>query len=166
MLKPIEQHFSRRTAGRMVVELFLRHGFAVHPDGTIWCGPVEMAPAKIGRALKVDRRVVIATATQIASHEELLSIFSQLQPRSYIGSAAARLGFDTIEISADAHAPGIVSEITHVLAAHKISIRQLIADDPDLFPEPRLSIVINGRLPTKCLQALRKLPSAKKISIF
>ena len=165
MWKSIERHFARRTAGRAVVEAFLRYGLCVHADGSIYCGPFEMAPAKIGRALQVDRRVVIATAKQIAGHEELISIFAKLQPRAYVGEVASRLGFDTIEISADAHASGIVSDVTHILSEHKVNMRQIIADDPDLFPEPKLSIVVDGRLPLKTLQALRRLPSAEKIAI-
>ncbi|VVB56780.1 Uncharacterised protein [uncultured archaeon] len=165
MWKSIEQHFSRRSAGRQVVEAFLRYGLSVRTDGSVYCGPFEMAPAKIGRALNVDRRVVIATAKQIAGHEDLLSIFSKLQPRACIGGAAAKLGFDTIEISADARASGIVSDVTRILSSHKLIIRQIIADDPDLFPEPKLLIVVGGRLPVKALQELRKLPFAEKIAI-
>jgi hypothetical protein len=165
MWKSIEKHFERKTAGRRVVEAFLRYGLSVHADGEVYCGPFGMAPAKIARALNVDRRVVIATAQQIAAHEDLLAVFAKLQPRAYIGDAAHKLGFDCIEISADAHAPGIVSDVTRILSENKATIRQIIADDPDLFPEPKLSIVVDGRLPIKCLQALRRLPSAEKIAI-
>lgn len=166
MWKSIEKHFARRTAGRKVVEAFLRFGLSVHADGSIHAGPIEMAPAKIGRALGVDRRVVIDTARQIAGHGDLLNIFFRLQPRAYIGESAKKLGFDSIEISAsDAHATGIVAQVTAVLAENKIKIRQIIADDPDLFPDPKLSVVINGRLSNKALAALRKLPSAEKITI-
>lgn len=165
MWKSIEKHFARRSAGRLVVEAFLRYGMAVHNDGSIYCGPFEMAPAKIGRALGVDRRVVIATAAQIAAHEDLISIFARLQPRAYVGDVASKLGFDCIEISADAHASGIVSDVTRILSEYKVTIRQIIADDPDLFPEPKLSIVIDGRMSLKALQALRRLPSAEKIAI-
>jgi len=165
MWKSIEKHFARRSAGRLVVEAFLRYGISVHPDGEVYCGPFEMAPAKIGRALGVDRRVVIATAQQIAGHEDLISIFARLQPRAYVGDVASKLGFDCIEISADAHAPGLVSQVAGVLNEHKVMIRQIIADDPDLFPEPKMSIVVDGRLSVKALQALRRLPSAEKITI-
>ncbi len=165
MWKSIESHFSRRSAGRTVVDAFLRYGLSVHPDGAVYCGPFEMAPAKIGRALNVDRRVVIATAKQIATHEDLLSIFARLQPRASLGQAAAKLGFDTIEISADAHAMGVVSDVTRLLCEHKLLIRQIIADDPDLFPDPKLTIVMGGHMPVKALQALRKLPFAEKIAI-
>lgn len=166
MWKSIEKHFAHRTAGRRVVEAFLRFGFSVHPDGAVFAGPVEMAPAKIGRALGVDRRVVIDTARQIAEHEALLDIFYRLQPRAYIGESAKKLGFDSIELSAtDARSVGIVSQVTGLLAEHKIRIRQIIADDPDLFPEPKLSVVVDGKLSTKALIALRKLPSAEKITI-
>jgi uncharacterized protein len=165
MLNTIEKYFSRRSAGRLVAESFLRYGMSVDSKGAIFCGPFEMAPAKIGRALGIDRRVVIAVAAQIASHEDLLSIFGKLQPRAYIGDCAKKLGFDSIEISADAHAAGIVESVAKIFSDNKIMIRQIIADDPDLFPEPKLNIVADGRLSAKVIGQIRKLESAEKIAI-
>lgn len=165
MFKTIEKHFRRSSAGRLVAESFLRHGISVNSNGGIFCGPYEMAPAKIARGLGMDRRVVIAVARQISSHEDLRSIFSKLQPRAFIGDGARKLGFGSIEISADPHAAGIVSQVTALLASSKITIRQIIADDPELFPEPKLNIVVDGKLPSRVLGKLRKLPFAEKITI-
>lgn len=165
MFKTIEKHFSRRSAGRLVAESFLRHGISVNGKGEIFCGPFEMAPAKIARSLGIDRRVVIGVAHQIAHHGELLAIFGRLSPRAYVGDCAKQLGFDSLEISADAHATGVVEAVARIFAEHKVAIRQIIADDPDLFPEPKLSIVVDGRLPAKVLAKIRKLPQAEKITI-
>ncbi len=165
MYKTIEKYFRRRSAGRLVVESFLRHGLSVDGNGRIFCGPFEMAPAKMGRAIGVDRRVVIAVARQIAQHNDLLVIFGKLQPRAYIGESAKKLGFDSIEISADAHSAGIVGAVAKIFADNKIMIRQIIADDPDLFPEPKLNIVVDGRLPSRALAQIRRLPMAEKIAI-
>lgn len=160
-----EEHFSRHSAGRLVVEAFLKYGYGVHSDGSVWCGPVAMAPAKIAHALGVDRRVVLAAAKKIASHESLLEVFATLQPRADFSECAKALGFDAIEICADAHASGIVSQVAGVLAARKAALRQVIADDPDLFSDPKLTIVVDGKLDLKTLDLLRKLPCAKKITI-
>ncbi len=165
MYRTIEKYFSRKTAGRLVVEAFLRHGFSVDGKGKILAGNVELAPAKIGRALGVDRRVVIGVARQIAGHGDLLAIFGRLQPRAFIGDSAKRLGFDSIEISADAHAAGVVATVSKILAEHKVAIRQMVADDPDLFPEPKLNIVVDGRLSNSVLNAIRKSRVAEKIAI-
>ncbi|MFH1095679.1 MAG: hypothetical protein V1728_05675 [Candidatus Micrarchaeota archaeon] len=165
MWKLFEEHFSRHSAGRLVVEAFLKYGYSVHPDGTVWCGPVAMAPAKIAQALGVDRRVVLSAAKKIASHEGLLKVFAPLQPRADFSDCAKELGFDAIEISADAHASGVVSQVTGVLSQRKVALRQVIADDPDLFLDPKLTIVLDGKLDAKTLELLRKLPCAKKITI-
>lgn len=165
MWEPIEEHFSGRSAGRKVVELMLKHGFSVDEKATIYSGPVEIAPAKFARAIGVDRRVVIDTAKEIASNQALLVVFSKLQPRAFGGLCSKTLGFDCIQIEADANATGIVAEVTAVLYQDKIKIRQIIADDPELFPNPKLNIIINGRLPAKTFSRLRTLSFAHKITI-
>jgi len=165
MFKTIEKYFSRKSAGRLVVESFLRYGISVQPDGNAYCGGIELAPAKVGRTLGVDRRVVISVSKQIAGHEDLLAIFARLQPRAYVGESAHKLGFDSIEISADSHATGIIAAVTGILAKNKIAIRQIIADDPDLFPDAKLNIVVNGRLNARTLSEIRALGMAEKITI-
>lgn len=165
MYKTIEKYFSRKSAGRLVVESFLRYGISVQPDGNAYCGTIELAPAKVGRALGVDRRVVISVSKQIASHEDLLAIFGRLQPRAYVGESAHKLGFDSIEISADSHATGIVAAVAGILAKNKIAMRQIIADDPDLFPDAKLNIVTDGKLTAKALSEIRALGLAEKIAI-
>jgi uncharacterized protein len=165
MWEQIEQHFSRRSAGRKVVELMLKHGFSVDDKGVIYAGPIELAPAKIGRAIQVDRRVVIDTAKEISAHPILLSVFSKLQPRAFGGLCSKTLGCDCIIIEADANATGIVSDVTSILSEHNIKIRQIIADDPELFPSPNLNIIIDGRLPSKTFTKLRTLTFWHKITI-
>jgi predicted regulator of amino acid metabolism with ACT domain len=165
MWEPIEAYFIRRSAARKVVEAFLRYGFCVDENGTIFAGPVELAPAKIGRALEVDRRVVIETAKEISKDKSLFSVFSKLQPRAFGGLCSKTLGFDCIQIEADAHASGIVSEVTKVLYENNIKIRQIIADDPELFPNPKLSIILDGKISSTAFSKLRSLPFAQKITL-
>ena len=121
------------------------------------CGPIELAPAKFARAVGVDRRVVISAAKEIASDPEMADVFSRLVPTANVAGAARMLGHDVIEIDADPNTVGLVGKVSSLLARHKVGIRQIIADDPDLYPEPKMRLVVEGRLPRKAAEELRAL---------
>ena len=157
MLDLLEKFFENARGRKLVVTEFLRLGLKVDGQGKIYVGAIELAPAKIGRALGVDRRVVIDTANAIAGDEKLLQIFYRLEPRAFIGNAAKDLGLDSIEIRADPKKKGIVAEVTKVLAENNILIRQVISDDPELFPDPVLTIIIEGKLNTRVIKKLKEL---------
>src|SRR5271157_1647071 len=76
----IEDAFLRYPLRKKVAELFLKYGLRIDAKGSIYCGGIGLSPAKIGRALHVDRRVVIKTAQMIASVKELSDNFSGLVP--------------------------------------------------------------------------------------
>jgi predicted regulator of amino acid metabolism with ACT domain len=135
----------------------MRLGVRVDSKGKLYTDTIELAPAKIARALGVDRRVVIETARDLAADSELFQIFSVLAPTANVSRAARVLGHDVIEIDADPNTMGLVGKVTSILARHKVVIRQIIADDPDLYPEPKMHIVIDGKLPPGALSDLRSL---------
>lgn len=164
MLRYLEERFAGQRAKIRVVSEFLRLGIRVGAKGAVFCGPIELAPAKVGRALSVDRRVVIETAKEIASDPRLMAIFSELYPVANVSMAARALGHDVLEIDADPNSIGLVSEVSGILARHKVKIRQIIADDPELYPEPKMRVVAEGRIPPQALAKLRKL-SLQSISI-
>jgi predicted regulator of amino acid metabolism with ACT domain len=157
MWRYLEKHFSGQRAKLKVVSAMLRLGLRVDSKGRVYCGQIEIAPAKFARAVGVDRRVVSEAASGIASDSELLSIFSRLQPTADVSGAAKLLGNDVIEIDADPNTVGLVSSVSAILARHKVGIRQIIADDPDLCPEPKMHVVADGRIPQKALSEMRKL---------
>ena len=113
----------------------------------------------------MDRRVVIETAKAITKDDKLFHIFYKLEPRAFIGNAAKELGFDVIELRADPKKKGIVAGVTKVLADNNIVIRQVISDDPDLFPDPVLTIIIDGKLNANIIKKLRELDFAESILI-
>ncbi|MCX8174991.1 MAG: amino acid-binding ACT domain protein [Candidatus Micrarchaeota archaeon] len=157
MLRYVEEFFAGRRAALKVVGAFLRLGIRVDEAGKLYCESIELAPAKVARALSVDRRVVIETAREIASDPQLYPVFSGLLPIANVERAAKFFGHDVIEIGENPCSMGVVAKVTGILAKNKVNIRQIIADDPDLYPEPRLRIVIDGRLPQKALLEVRKL---------
>lgn len=161
----LEDAFLRYPMRRKVAELLLRQGMRVDKNGNIFCGSVEASPVKIARAVGVDRRVVLETAQLIRDVPELFRIFEGLEPTAYIRGVAKHLGFEVIEIEAEPHAKGIVSSVTAIIAGAGISIRQLVCDDPDIYPNPKLTIVLEKRLPPDAFMKLRELKDIRKLSI-
>lgn len=165
MKKLIENFFENARGKKLVVTEFLRLGLRVGGKGKIYVGNIEVAPAKIGRALGVDRRVVIETAKSIAEDDKLLQIFYKLESRAFIGNAAKELGFETIEIRADPNKKGVAAKVSGILADTGIVIRQIISDDPDIFPDPVLTIIIDGKLSGSIIKKLKELSFAESITI-
>ena len=161
----LEDAFLRYPMRRKVAELLLCQGLHVDKDERIFSGAIEISPVKISRALKVDRRVVLETAQMIRATPELFGIFNGLEPTSSIKGVAKTLGFEVIEIEAEPHAKGIVSAVTTIVADAGISIRQLICDDPDIYPNPKLTIVLEKRLPANAFLKLRGLKDIRRLSI-
>ncbi|MEK6981741.1 MAG: amino acid-binding ACT domain protein [Candidatus Micrarchaeota archaeon] len=165
MLDILEKFFENARGRKLVAIEFLRLGLKVDGTGKIYVGEIEIAPTKIGRALGVDRRVVIETAKEIANDEKLLQIFYKLESRSFIANAAKEFGFDVVELRANPKAKGIVAEVTKILADCGIVIRQIITDDPELFPDPVLTIIINGKLNAKVVKKLKELSFMESLKI-
>ena len=161
----LEKFFEGQRARRVVAEAMLRYGLRVDTSGKIYCNKIEIAPAKMARALGVDRRVVIDTAEEIVENDFLFDIFHSLEPRSNIVHAAKVLGLDSIEIRANPRRIGVVAAVTKILAKNKIGIRQIIADDADLFPDPILTIIVDGKLSGKVIEEIRKLKHAEQITL-
>jgi predicted regulator of amino acid metabolism with ACT domain len=157
MLQYLEERFAGQRAKLRVVSTMLRLGLRVDAKGKLYCDTIELAPAKMGRAMGVDRRVVIETAREIAQDPKLFAIFSSLLPISNVSGAAKYFGHDVIEIDADPNTVGLTAKVTSILARHKVGIRQIITDDPDLYPEPKMMMVVDGKLPRKAADELRGL---------
>ena len=157
MWQYIEERFAGKQAKLRVVSTMLRLGLRVDPSGRIFCDNIEIAPAKFARAIDVDRRVVIEAAGDIAADKQLLGVFSHLLPTANVAGAARQLGHEVVDIDADPNSVGLTAKVTAIMARHKVKIRQIIADDPDLYPEPKLHLVLEGRLPRAAAEELRNL---------
>ena len=157
MLQYLEERFAGQRAKLRVVTTMLRLGIRVDGKGRLYCDSIGLAPAKMGRAIGVDRRVVIETAREIAADPKLFEIFSSLFPISNVSRAAKHFGHDVVEIDADPNTVGLTAKVAAVLARHKVGIRQIITDDPDLYPEPKMMVVVQGKLPRKAVDDLRSL---------
>jgi len=165
MYKILDKAFQDSPGKRKVAEAMLRYGLRVDEKGRIFCAEIELSPAKMARALGVDRRVVIETGRSIANDDKLYGIFSQLLPTAFIGKVADKLGFESIEIRAEPHQKGIVAKVSALVADSGIGIRQIVADDPDIYPEPKLTLILEKRLDGATINKLRKIDAIQEIVI-
>jgi predicted regulator of amino acid metabolism with ACT domain len=115
----------------------------------------------------VDRRTVRDTAQLISTDSVLKSVFERIRPAGpFLADAAKFLGYSVIEIYADSHTVGIVAQAAALIAQENIAIRQAVADDPDLTPEPKLTLVVEKEPSGAVLQKMLKIPSVTKISAY
>ena len=77
---------------------------------------------------------------------------------------------DTVSIKyatpADARKTGILANAAMILTQNALSIRQAIVDDPELSPEPKLTIIVEKKIPGKLIPELLKISGVEKVSIY
>jgi len=158
----LKEYPGRLRVTRALVEL----GLSVR-DGRIFCGDIEQSELKIARAIGVDRRTVRETAEFIESDSVLGSVFKGLKPAGpFLPNVARFLGYRVIEIYADPHVVGIVAEASTLISQEGISIRQAVADDPDLSPEPKLTLVVQREPSGETLQKMLNIPGVTKVATY
>ncbi len=164
MWKKIVEKFERYPSQIVVAKEFLRLGISVK-NGKAYCGDIELVPTKIAEALGVDRKVVVSAIQNIESDEELRKVFSSLKPVANITEVARILGFGVLEVYAESHKVGIVAGITSILAREGISIRFILAEDPELSVESKLTIVTDSKIPGRLVDEFLKVDGVQKIVI-
>jgi hypothetical protein len=153
----------RQKVARALVEL----GLSIRDGNKIFCGGIELSDVKIARCLNVDRRTVRETAELISSDAELRPVFEKIRPAGpFLADIAKFLGYSVIEIYADPHTVGVVAQAASLVAQENIAIRQAVADDPDLTPEPKLTLVVEKEPSGTTLQKLLKIPGVVKIATY
>jgi predicted regulator of amino acid metabolism with ACT domain len=159
----LEDYPGRQKVAKALVEL----GLSIKEGPKICCGGIELSDVKIARHLGVDRRTVRDTAQLISSDPLLKSVFERTRPAGpFLADVAKFLGYSVIEIYADSHSVGIVAQAAALIAQENIAIRQAIADDPDLTPEPKLTLVVEKEPTGAILQKMLRISGVTKISTY
>jgi len=159
----LTEYPGRQKVARALVEL----GLSIKEANKIYCGGIELSDVKIARYLNVDRRTVRDTAELISSDPTLGPLFQSLKPAGpFLADVAKFLGYSVIEIYADPHTVGVVAQAAALVAQENIAIRQAVADDPDLTPEPKLTLVVEKEPSGTTLQKLLKIRGVIKISTY
>ncbi|MGQ9759774.1 MAG: amino acid-binding protein [Candidatus Methanomethylicaceae archaeon] len=166
MWREIVNFFSGAPAKLKVAKLMVELGFGVNDRGRIVCGNVEIADSSLARAASVDRRVVRETVKDILSNVRMKRIFFGIRPAgSFFKEVAPELGYGVVEIRARPDAVGVIAKATTYIAEAGVSIRQILAEDPDLNPDPKLLIITERQIPGEIVPKLLGIPTVTKVSL-
>jgi len=153
--------------GLKVARVLVENGLCIK-NNKIFCNNLEISPTSVARAAGVDRRTVSNTIKTIQRDDELRTIFEGIRNAGHsLKEVAKHLGMSVVEITpVDARTPGILANSAVLLAARNISIRQAIVDDPELSPEPKLTLLTEKQIPGDLLQEFLKIKGVAKVTIY
>jgi predicted regulator of amino acid metabolism with ACT domain len=161
--KYLEGHPERLKVARILIE----NGLSVR-NFKIYLNEIEIPPIRIARAAGVDRRTVKETLNAIQSNRELRLIFEGIRSAGHsLKEIAKHLNLGVVEITpVDAKIPGILASSAMILAKNGLSIRQAIVDDPELSPEPKLSLIVEKKIPGELIPELLNVKGVAKVSVY
>jgi len=161
--KYLEAYPERLSVARVLVE----NGLSVR-NGKIYINEIEVPPVRVARVAGVDRRTVNETLAAIKANRELRLIFEGLRSAGHsLKEIAKHLNLGVVEITpVDARIPGILANSAMLLAKSGLSIRQAIVDDPELSPEPKLSLIVEKKIPGELIPEFLKIKGVAKVSVY
>jgi predicted regulator of amino acid metabolism with ACT domain len=170
MWDEIRKTFSENPKKLRVIQALLEFGYCIKEDGKIYSSYadifIEIPYSKIAEALQVDRRVVINTVKSLLEKESLKQIFTGIKVAGpSFRDIAKHLGCGVVEIHANSHEVGVIAGVTELIKNENISIRQILADDPELYPEPKLTIITEKPV-TNITEKFLKVKGIKSVSIY
>ena len=166
MWTKIRTFFEGSPSKLKVVKLLVELGLRIDKDGKIYCDEIEIPATKIAAVTKVDRRTIKEAAKSILGMEELRYLFMNLKPAGpLLRDVAKYLGYGVVEIRAKPEAVGIIAEATTLIAEEGISIRQILAEDAEIYPDPKLIVITEKPIPGRLLPKLLKIPTVTKVTI-
>jgi len=167
MLAIAGSNFSRQKGRFSVVKKMIELGISITPSGKLMIKDVKIQDSSLANAVGVDRRVVRDTVTQLLEDPVLQNIFCNTKPvGTSLVEIATLLGYSVLLISGNSLEPGVISEVTGALATKGIVIRQALADDPDTVIEPKLTLVIEGKLPDETIAKIRTLKCVRGLTLL
>jgi hypothetical protein len=163
VVQSLESYPERLSIAKVLIE----NGFSVK-NGKIFCNEIEIPPVRIGRIAKVDRRTVTETLKTIERNSELRLIFAGIRSAGHsLKEIAKHLNLGVVEITPiNAKTPGILAKSATLLAEKNISIRQAIVDDPELSPQPKLTLIAETKIPGELISKFLKIKGVEKVSVF
>lgn len=166
MWEKIKQYFKTSPSKLKVSKIFVELGLSIGDGGKIYCGPIELAATKVAKALNVDRRIVKATAEAILGNTTLKHLFMNLKPAGpLLKDVAPYLNYGVVEIRAKPAAIGIIAATSTLIAEEGISIRQILAEDAAIYPDPKLIIITEKPIPGELLSKFLKIPTVTTVAI-
>lgn len=167
MWKNVRREFDRQVVRPEIVRKMIACGMRVSEDEKIYVDDVEVDYTAVANALDVDRRVVKQTAQQIRRNRYLFSLFSKTRPLgTSLVDVVAQLGYTAIVIEADPKSPGVMARVAEILSRHGMVVRQAVAEDPEMVPDARMTLVVEGQLTGPAMEELNGLDVVRSLKIL
>jgi len=167
MWEKIRDLFGAHPERLRVARFLLQNGLSIKGD-KIYVNEVEGPTLKVGRVVGVDRRTVKETIRAINMDKEIKMVFLGLETAGPSFRAVAKqMGLGVVEIASDnPNDVGILANAARVLANHGISIRQALVDDPEINPDPKLTLIGDRVIPGKAIPLILKIRGVAKVSVY
>jgi predicted regulator of amino acid metabolism with ACT domain len=159
----LEEYPERLKVARVLVE----NGLSIQ-NNKIYLNQIEIPPVRIARVAGVDRRTVNETINCIKSNPDLKLIFEEIRPAGHsLKEIAKHINLGVLEITPiNAKSLGILSNAAMILNKAGLSIRQAIVDDPELSPDPKLTLIVEKKIPGELIPEILKIPGIAKVSVY
>jgi predicted regulator of amino acid metabolism with ACT domain len=167
MWSNIKKYFEEYPERLKVARILVENGLNTQ-DNKICLNQIEIPPVRIARVAGVDRRTVNETLRMIKANRELRLIFEEIRPAGHsLKEIAKPLNLGVVEITpVDAKGLGILANSAMLLTKAGLSIRQAIVDDPELSPEPKLTLIVEKKIPGELIPELLKISGVAKVSVY
>ncbi|MDR2202904.1 MAG: amino acid-binding protein [Nitrososphaerota archaeon] len=167
MWNQIKTYFNDYPERLKVARILVENGLSTK-NGKIYLNQIEIPPIRIARAAEVDRRTVNETLNTIKQNQKLTEIFEEICPAGHsLKEIAKHLNLGVVELTVNnAKAHGIIANAATLLNNANLSIRQAIVDDSELSPEPKLTLIVERKIPGELIPAILQIPEVTKISIY
>ncbi|UCH70894.1 MAG: amino acid-binding ACT domain protein [Candidatus Bathyarchaeota archaeon] len=167
MWRKVSEYLENYPERLLVAKVLVENGLNIK-NGRIYCNEIEIPTLKVARVAKVDRRTVVETLKMIRKHDELRLIFTHIRSAGISLREIARpLNLGVVEITPeDPKIVGILANAASIIAAEGISIRQALTDDPELSPEPKLTLIANKKIPGTLIPRFLKIKGVVKVSVY
>jgi hypothetical protein len=167
MWNSLKKHFEGYPERLKVVRVLVENGLSAR-DERVYLNQIEIPPVRIARAAGVDRRTVNETLKVIKANRELRLIFEEMRSAGHsLKEIAKPLNLGVVEITpVDAKTAGILAKSATILAKAGLSIRQAIVDDPELSPEPKLTFIVEKKIPGELISELLNITGVAKVAVY
>lgn len=167
MWNSISKHFEGYPERLKVARVLVENGLSIK-NQKICLNQIEIPPVRIARVAGVDRRTVTETINIIKDNRELRLIFEEIRPAGHsLKEIAKHLNLGVVEITpVNARTRGILANSAMLLNKGGLGIRQAIVDDPELSPEPKLTLIVERKIPGELISELLKINGVAKVSVY
>ena len=167
MWSQIKEFFKDLPAQQRVAKLLFERGFQVNEDGRVVSGCIEIPHTQIGKEVGVERRAVDSTVETILSKDELTRIYTNLRQVCSLQEVAREFNLSVIIfVPENATQSGIIADVTRTVSENSLNIRQALSEDTSTSSHPRLTLIIEGDIPSEVISKIRRLPGTRSITVY